>query len=324
MIKSTLRSIRNGALNLLDEPAVILLYHRVTNLPQDPQLLSVTPDHFEAQLKILKKDFNVLVIDEFTDLVLKGKGFPKKSAVITFDDGYADNHLEARPILEANDLQALFYIATAYIGTSYEMWWDNLERVFLTDHSIPTVLEMSIGGHPYRFATATASQRRIAYDTLHPHIKKCTPVLRDSTIGQLLEWSGLNKEGRETHRMMTFDELKVFAGSKSVVVGAHTHHHPQLSACSKQEQYHEIASSKRNLEILLEKEIKHFSYPFGGKNDYNEDSIALCKSLGFDVVCSNFPKQLHRWTSRFELPRMLVRNWSPGEFKQKMHSFFHR
>ena len=324
MIKSTLRTIRAKALNLLDEPAVILLYHRVTKLPLDPQLLSVTPENFDAQLKILKRHFNVLRIDEFTELVLKGRGFPKKSVVITFDDGYADNHLEARPMLEANDLQALFYVATANISTAYEMWWDTLERIFLIGHELPKVLSMSIGGFSYRFDTETTVQRTATYNALHPHIKKCPSASRDAAIEGLLQWAGLSREGRDSHRMMTFDELKTFAMSKSVVVGAHTHHHPKLSACDKDEQYHEIASSKSNLEMLLGKDVKHFSYPFGGKDDYNLDSIALCKTLGFDVVCSNFPKQLHRWTSRFELPRMLVRDWKGVEFKEKMNSFFYK
>lgn len=324
MIKSTLRTIRNKALNLLDEPAVILLYHRVTKLPLDPQRLTVTPEHFDAHLKVLKRNFNVLRIDDFTELVLKGKGFPKKSVVITFDDGYADNHLEARPVLEENDLQALFYVATANISTGNEMWWDSLERIFLTGHELPKVLSMSIGGFSYRFETATMEQRAITYNALHPHIKKCSPAPRDTAIDGLLQWAGLPKEGRASHRMMTFEELKTFATSKSVVIGAHTHHHPRLSACDKDEQYHEIASSKSNLEMLLGKEIKHFSYPFGGKDDYNLDSIALCKTLGFDVVCSNFPKQLHRWTSRYELPRMLVRDWSGDEFKKNVDSFFYR
>ena len=107
-----------------------------------------------------------------------------------------------------------------------------------------------------------------------------------------------------------------------MVIGAHTHNHPKLSVCGQEEQYHEIASSKSNLEGLLQREIKHFSYPFGTKADYNNDTVNICRSLEFDMVCSNFPRQVHRWTNRFELPRMLVRDWTADQFEENMKAFF--
>src|SRR5689334_4536799 len=93
-IYSGLRRAKNRALNLVDSPVVILLYHRVTTLPADPQLLAVSPDNFRAHLKFLKENFPVVRFEDDWSEV-------KKPAVaITFDDGYADNALEALPILE--------------------------------------------------------------------------------------------------------------------------------------------------------------------------------------------------------------------------------
>lgn len=322
MIKSLLRQVRSKALNALDVPAVILLYHRVTTLSIDPQLLSVSPGNFEGHLQVLKRDYNVLSVDDFTSLVRARKGFPRKSVLITFDDGYADNHFEARPVLEASNLQALFYIATANISTSNEMWWDDLERIFLTDQKIPDTLSITLQEQPYTFNTSTNTERKATYEELLPLIRNCAPGARDAAIREMLAWGSLPREGRSTHRMMTFDELRQFANSKAVVIGAHTHNHPKLSVCTKEEQYHEIASSKANLEGLLQREIKHFSYPFGTKADYDEEALSICRSLEFDMVCSNFPRQVHRWTSKFELPRMLVRDWSTAQFEEKMKEFF--
>lgn len=44
--------------------------------------------------------------------------------VITFDDGYRDNYLNAVPILQRYELPALFYIVSNYIGTDTQTWWD--------------------------------------------------------------------------------------------------------------------------------------------------------------------------------------------------------
>ena len=118
--------------NFVDCPAVVLIYHRVTNLNQDPQLLTVKPENFHQQIEYLKKNYNVLTIEAFREILKAGNGFPQKSLMITFDDGYADNYFEALPILEEFDVQALFYITTSLVGTQKEFWWDDLERIFLT------------------------------------------------------------------------------------------------------------------------------------------------------------------------------------------------
>jgi peptidoglycan/xylan/chitin deacetylase (PgdA/CDA1 family) len=112
-MKSTLRSLFRFCCNLIDSPALILLYHRVTNLPLDPQLLTVSPANFDEHLKFLNKNYNLIDLQEFADCLINKRKLPKRSVLLTFDDGYADNYLEALPLLENNKAQALFYISTS-------------------------------------------------------------------------------------------------------------------------------------------------------------------------------------------------------------------
>ena len=104
-------------LNMIDRPALILLYHRVTSLERDPQLLAVKPDNFYRQIKYLKKNYNILDIEEFAYFKKDNKGFTKNSLILTFDDGYADNYLEALPILEKFNCQAIFFVTTLNTNT---------------------------------------------------------------------------------------------------------------------------------------------------------------------------------------------------------------
>ena len=308
--------------NLIDTPAVVLIYHRVTNLPLDPQLLSVSPENFDNQIKFLKEKYLVMDIEEFSEIISNTKKVPKNTVVITFDDGYADNLYEALPILEAHHAQALFYISTSLLDTKLEFWWDDLERVFLTGHTIPNQLALDINNISYTFNTSNSDEKKETYNALHPLVKNCKTIDRDNAVKRIVNWSGLSREGRESHRMLTTQELIKLSKSKSSVIGAHTHTHPKLSLGSFQEQMDDIALSKRNLEKILNNKIEHFSYPFGSKEDYNAESVLVCKKLGFKMVCANYHNQVHRWHSKFELPRMLVRNWSLKEFKDKMNVFF--
>lgn len=309
-------------LNLADTPAVVLLYHRVTHLPADPQLLSVEPGHFYDQIAWLRAKYTLLSIEEFTDMVTQGKKMPKRSVILTFDDGYADNYLEALPILESLQSQALFYISTSRLNTPFELWWDDLERIFLLPDVLPLTLRLDVKDRQYSWPTGTKEEREHVYHTIHPLLKFLPPVERDGTIDYLLQWAGLKREGRPTHRMLTFDELINMDASASAVIGAHTHNHPALSALFRTEQTREITQSRDILEDLTNKKITHFSYPFGGKRDYNEDSIRICREAGFRMVCSNFYGQVHRWTSAWQVPRILVRNWNKTEFAHRLSKFF--
>ncbi len=322
MVKKLLGSSGRYLLNLFDRPAVILLYHRVTHLKTDPQLLSVTPENFNDHVTILKKKYNLLNIDEFTEIIIHQKKFPPHAVVITFDDGYLDNLYEAIPILESLQAQALFYITTSNINTKNELWWDELERIFLLDNNLPPSITIETRKNKYQFPSATPKEKQKAYDTLHPILKFTSIPERNKTLDHLRSLAGLPTEGRPTHRMLTTEELKKMSKSSAAVIGAHTVNHPALAALNYDEQLTEIKLSKKFLEKTLDQKIDHFSYPFGGKKDYNKNSIEACNECGFKIVCANYYNQVHSWTDLFQLPRMLVRNWNKQIFEQRMENFF--
>jgi peptidoglycan/xylan/chitin deacetylase (PgdA/CDA1 family) len=313
---------RRYVANLFDEPAIVLLYHRVTNLPVDSQQLSVTPGNFYFQVDYLKKNYSLLRIDEFVHLLTGKKKFPKRSVILTFDDGYRDNHTEARPILESLNVQALFFITTSLLGTKKELWWDDLERIMVLNDSNPPSLTLAIHNRKYHFATATKDERERSYTALHPIIKYLTPSSRDQVFDFLYSWGGVQAAGRETHRLMSHDDVVQFSRSPSVVLGAHTHTHTPLSILPKNEQRSEMQTSRTILESLTKSPIRYFSYPFGLKKDYTRDTMRIAKELGYEMVWSNYEDQVHRWTSRFEVPRYIVRNVSPQTFQKQIRRHF--
>ena len=88
------------------------------------------------------------------------------------------------------------------------------------------------------------------------------------------------------------------------------------------EQLEDIKKSKVILEELTKQTLKYFSYPFGNHKDFNNDSIEACKQVGFNFVCANYYFQTHKWTSKYELPRALVRDWDFEYFKTQIKRFF--
>jgi peptidoglycan/xylan/chitin deacetylase (PgdA/CDA1 family) len=322
MVRRFLGNTRRYILNSLNKPAIVLLYHRVTHLEKDPQLLAVCPDNFYDQIDLLKNNYSLLEIDEFSELFVRQKKMPPNPVIITFDDGYADNFHEALPILESLNSQALFYITTSNLGTPYELWWDELERILLDDHHLPDFAEIKFKKESIKFSLLTATDRLNSYHSLHPYLKYSTPQERSDLIDQLRSSANLTDKGRESHRLMAIDEVRQLGSSRSAIIGAHTHNHPALSVLSYDQQKSEIAQSKLILENIVQKQVTHFSYPYGSKKDYNADSVQISRETGFKIVCSNYYGHVHSWTHPLQIPRILVRDWDKKTFSEHVAKFF--
>ena len=97
------------------------------------------------------------------------------------------------------------------------------------------------------------------------------------------------------------DELKALDDDPLCTIGAHTVSHPKLDTLTREQQYQEIAESQRVLESLLGHEIKHFSFPHGAHND---DTLAICRELGFQTVVQSWGGFLRRGEQHRPLPRV--------------------
>jgi peptidoglycan/xylan/chitin deacetylase (PgdA/CDA1 family) len=88
----------------------ILIYHRVGGGTPDER--DVTLADFEAQVEVLRRH-RVVSLDAALDELAAGDDRPK--VVLTFDDGFADVHVPAWPLLRDAGLPFTVYLATAYL-----------------------------------------------------------------------------------------------------------------------------------------------------------------------------------------------------------------
>jgi len=92
---------------------VVLYFHHVH--PELRHYTSVTPREFAAGLELLLERF-----DPYDPAGLLGPDGPARperpSVLLTFDDGYRDNFVHARPLLESFGVKAVFFVATGLLG----------------------------------------------------------------------------------------------------------------------------------------------------------------------------------------------------------------
>ena len=312
------RALKNGLLNLVDAPIVVLVYHRVTELTSDPEMIAVSPQNFRSQMAYLKQGYRILRFEEDWSHI------QGPAVVITFDDGYADNALQALPILEELAVPATFFVSTGLLDTGETFWWHRLEALLLRQAECPIRFRLEDPRYGRCWETANLAQRQLAYDALIQLMRKVDAERREAWLGQLLAWAGTGEQPDGLHRLMSEAELKKLAASPWATIGAHSVTHSALSALSKEQQKEEIFTSKKTLEEITGTGVSIFSYPSGRKQDYDRTSIQLCQEAGFLKTAANFPGQFHRWTDPFQIPRHLVRNWPVNRFAAELKGFWTR
>lgn len=95
---------------------VVLYYHRVG----ERDVLTRTANSFRDDLSYLKSNYECISFREMCERLGANQSLRRRSVVITFDDGYRDNLIEALPILKEIDLTATFFVATGFVGTGRE------------------------------------------------------------------------------------------------------------------------------------------------------------------------------------------------------------
>jgi peptidoglycan/xylan/chitin deacetylase (PgdA/CDA1 family) len=319
--------------------AAILLYHRVADLSSDPWGLAVTPRHFAEQLDALREYGRVVGLRQLAAAMVDGT-LPNRSIAITFDDGYADNLHEAKPLLERHEMPATVFVTTGAIGSTCEFWWDELDRALLQPRRLPDTLSLKISGNRYQWALKEAadydvnahdhrhwrawdgsepSTRHLLYRSIYQLLYPLPGEERRMAQDELLAWAGVaSVPGRTSHRALSCHELVDLAGGELVDVGAHTVTHSLLSAASDSAQRHEILQSKVRLEEILGRPVTGFAYPFGKQGDYTGETVAIVRESGFAWACSNFAGTVSRGVDPFQLPRIYVGDWDGDEFIRQL------
>jgi peptidoglycan/xylan/chitin deacetylase (PgdA/CDA1 family) len=94
-----------------DKGLPILMYHSIGY--EEGNTAKIPKEKFKEQMKYLKDNgYETLTLNQAYDFFINNKPVPKKALVLTFDDGYVDNYLEALPILKEFGFKATIFMIT--------------------------------------------------------------------------------------------------------------------------------------------------------------------------------------------------------------------
>lgn len=256
----------------------VLIFHRVLARPDPLFPDEMDAARFDQLCGWLKSWFNVLPLDQAVASLQSGS-LPARAACITFDDGYADNHQVALPILKRHGLSATFFIATSFLDGG-RMWNDSIiETVRACRYARLDLTELELGTH----ALASLEDKQAAIAALIGAIKYRGVPERVALTEQV---AALAQVQPPQDLMMSSKQVQLMRQA-GMGIGAHTVSHPILARLSDEQARQEILASKLTLEELLDERIGLFAYPNGKHGeDYSADTVDVVRSLDFDAAVS--------------------------------------
>ena len=272
----------------------ILLYHKIDYKAPPFFGVAVRPDVFEKQICFLKKYYNIVDLADLNQLEQLDRTSPSDLIVITFDDGYRNNHRHAFPILKKYNVPATIFLATDYISNNQLLWHDKLSWILYTAAAVPadrkrlirSGLSMGIISNVERFFVFDSSDRINALRVLAAIFKGFMAEEREDTLDRLAKACRINTwPGNEDRPMLSWEEVREMS-KHGISFRSHTMSHPVLSDIAVEEARREIGESKRIIEEQIQKPVTTFAYPYGKKEDYTDEVTKILIDEGFEYACT--------------------------------------
>ncbi len=271
----------------------ILAYHRVFDIGQepafsfDPDLVSASPSAFAWQMQYLRDRYHPITFQSLLNVMDGKEELPSRPVIVSFDDGYDDNYLNAFPVLRSLEIPATIFVSTGYIGSGKPFWFDLVAHILY--HAPNGSLTVKALGIALSLDTGVDS-RRIAASRLVGALKRVSNAQRLD----ILDW--LEREHGDAMKPGDFclshplDWSQVREMSAAgIEFGSHTVSHPILSRLDDSELRQELMESRQRLEQELGKPAPVLAYPVGGPEEFNEKVVQAAAAAGYRLGVSYMP-----------------------------------
>lgn len=275
-----------------------MIFHRVLAAPDPLCPGEVDAQRFDRICHWVRRWFNVLPLDEAEGRRRQGT-LPERAMSLTFDDGYADNHDLALPILQRHGLSATFFVAAGFLDGGC-MWNDivieAVRRTARPTLDLEGVADLPLGRH----TVVSLVDKRSTIDNLIRNLKYQPQSHRKRAVDEIARCAGVEAPA---DLMMSRAQLRALRDA-GMTIGAHTVSHPILARLEPAAAADEIGRGKRMLETLLDEPVTLFAYPNGKPGeDFADEHVAMAREAGFDAAVTTAWGAGCAATDPYRLPR---------------------
>jgi peptidoglycan/xylan/chitin deacetylase (PgdA/CDA1 family) len=313
---------------------LVVSYHRVTHdfdaCAQDglPSLL-VSTRTLKLQLEQLARTRELVPLHVARHILSSPprRGPMRDVAAVTFDDGYADLHGVALPIVAALRIPATAFVVTGYVGTGRRLPHDRLYA------ALAELAGRGLG--PRQAGLGGRFQRALdACDGLGPGaaLDRLIAALPPPALLALADALAARVKQREEElppatRLLGWEELREVHAA-GIELGGHTASHAVLPLLSPEEARREIESCRDAIRDRVGRPPRMFAYP----NGYHTALVRrLVAAAGFEGAVTTEDQENARGGDPFRLSRKMLwenttlgpRAYSPALATCNLEGVFH-
>ncbi len=252
--------------------ARILVYHGICQSdPLQFNTLFLTREKFEAQLRLYKKYFTLISLDDFYNRRFNEE---KLNLCLSFDDGFANNHKYVLPLLEQYQVPATFFI-TGIRDAGYDVLWNDVLAILKRN-----------GPAGFSFWNDKFYRARHGHYISAASGNHLGDMLRRTDWKKKKEFTGSFKHftakvDGDYWLQLTGEQIREMSRSKWVTIGSHGYFHNDFAYLPAELAEEEMRKSKTYLENLTGSSVGAIAFPYGS---YTRESISLAKKTGYTQV----------------------------------------
>lgn len=280
---------------------VILMFHKV-NSKYDPLPLTIGVKIFDKIINEITKKHEIITIHELNNNDIESLNTGLKF-VITFDDGYKDNYVNAFPILVKYSVPATIYLSVDHIEGKKVFWYEQLAHALLT--SKKEIIDITDQG--LKKITLDSKRHRLdALNMLNDILKVYTENERTNIVNTILKISETESTFNPSD-MLTWEMIHKMKNHR-ISFGSHTMTHPILSRESKDRIVNEIRLSKKIIEKQIGNKVYSFAYPNGTESDINTTVVNEVINADYRSACTTIEGINKNTEQRYLLKRINIHN----------------
>ena len=254
------------------------IYQNTIDSEFDDGVYGMSLLQFTENMKWLKKNTDILSVDDLFDNINKQKKFSNPSTLVTFDDGYVDNYTLAYPVLKKLGIPAIFFIPTNIITTRQMGWWDLIAYLIKKTKKTSIIYNDKIYSLDNLDNAIRLFQKKMkieTYDETNDLVltlsKSCDVPLPDIEV--------------QSKELMTWDQI-CEVSVNGIDIGSHTDSHRVLSTISIDEQKEEMISSRLIIEGKINKTVRTIAYPVGNSAHFTIETMKIASECGYNGAFS--------------------------------------
>lgn len=261
----------------------VIMFHRVLTA-QDPRWATCDPDYtLEAGLlarclDFFRRHYNVVSVDQVLAARRDGAPLPDRPLLITFDDGWADNHAHALPRLQAAGLPGLLFAVADVVDRNEPFFQERLIAAFRRNSvRVPALVQaLADSGHPLAPAPADT------IDGLRKVIAALEALDSAERAQLLAAFSDAMDDG--VRQMVTREELRALQAG-GIAIGVHGKTHTPMTRAEDLDA--ELATARTILGRHLDASPPPtLSYPHGR---YDARVLERTRAAGYELAFTSNP-----------------------------------